>query len=187
MASCPTTSRVSWYRAQGLITVIHAGSIHCRRIGIGVQRTDPLPASADSIPTVQHHEDHVSMSPIAARKALEILECLADIIAIELLVGAQALDLRHQVDQYDAPADLSGSAISSAKMCLSGKMMKYFTQRFDRFQHWYGKGSHCPTKGYPNQSQVTQFSRIHYILTSSNEYGRNSGCVSIPTSITLRL
>ena len=61
------------------------------------------PASADSIPTVQHHEDHVSMSPIAARKALEILECLADIIAIELLVGAQALDLRHQVDQYDAP------------------------------------------------------------------------------------
>ena len=64
------------------------------------------PASADSIPTVQHHEDHVSMSPIAARKALEILECLADIIAIELLVGAQALDLRHQVDQYDAPSDL---------------------------------------------------------------------------------
>ena len=64
------------------------------------------PASADSIPTVQHHEDHVSMSPIAARKALELLECLADIIAIELLVGAQALDLRHQVDQYDAPTDL---------------------------------------------------------------------------------
>ena len=64
------------------------------------------PASADSIPTVQHHEDHVSMSPIAARKALEILECLADIIAIELLVGAQALDLRHKVDQYPAPMDL---------------------------------------------------------------------------------
>ena len=65
------------------------------------------PASADSIPTVQHHEDHVSMSPIAARKALKILECLADIIAIELLVGAQALDLRHKVDQYKAPSDLA--------------------------------------------------------------------------------
>lgn len=64
------------------------------------------PASADSIPTVQHHEDHVSMSPIAARKALKILECLADIVAIELLVGAQALDLRRQVDQLSAPLDL---------------------------------------------------------------------------------
>lgn len=64
------------------------------------------PASADSIPTVQHHEDHVSMSPIAARKALQILECLADIIAIELLVGAQALDLRHKEDQCNAPVAL---------------------------------------------------------------------------------
>ncbi len=64
------------------------------------------PASTDSIPTVQHHEDHVSMSPIAARKTLQILECLADIIAIELLVGAQALDLRHKEDGLPAPAML---------------------------------------------------------------------------------
>ncbi len=65
------------------------------------------PASADSIPTVQHHEDHVSMSPIAARKALDILECLADIVAIELLVGAQALDLRQQEDGLSAPTPLA--------------------------------------------------------------------------------
>ena len=64
------------------------------------------PASADSIPTVQHHEDHVSMSPIAARKTLQITECLADIIAIELLVGAQALDLRTKEDNHTAPIRL---------------------------------------------------------------------------------
>lgn len=51
------------------------------------------PASVDTIPTVQHHEDHVSMGPIAARGALAITEALADVLAIELLCGAQGLDL----------------------------------------------------------------------------------------------
>ncbi|MBW1876984.1 MAG: aromatic amino acid lyase [Deltaproteobacteria bacterium] len=51
-----------------------------------------FPASVDTIPTIQHHEDHVSMGPIAARGALEILEALADVLAIELLCGAQGLD-----------------------------------------------------------------------------------------------
>ncbi len=52
------------------------------------------PASVDTIPTVQHHEDHVSMGPIAARGALTIVECVADIVGIEALLAAQALDLR---------------------------------------------------------------------------------------------
>ncbi|MBM4392477.1 MAG: aromatic amino acid lyase [Deltaproteobacteria bacterium] len=52
------------------------------------------PASVDSIPTVQHHEDHVSMGPIAARLALRVVENVADIVAIELLLAAQALDWR---------------------------------------------------------------------------------------------
>lgn len=53
-----------------------------------------FPASVDSIPTVQHHEDHVSMGPISARMALQLVECVADIVAIEALLAAQALDLR---------------------------------------------------------------------------------------------
>lgn len=61
------------------------------------------PASADSIPTVQHHEDHVSMAPIAARHALQSIECVYDIVAIELLVGAQALDLRQRDDGLAPP------------------------------------------------------------------------------------
>lgn len=51
------------------------------------------PASVDSIPTIQHHEDHNSMAPIAARLALRSIECVADIVGIEVLLGAQALDL----------------------------------------------------------------------------------------------
>lgn len=52
------------------------------------------PASVDTIPTVQHHEDHVSMGTIAARTANRAIECLADIVGIELLLSAQGLDLR---------------------------------------------------------------------------------------------
>ena len=52
------------------------------------------PGSVDSIPTVQHHEDHVSMGPVAGSTALKLVELAADVIAIELLCGAQGLDFR---------------------------------------------------------------------------------------------
>jgi histidine ammonia-lyase len=52
------------------------------------------PASADSIPTSANQEDHVSMGPIAGRHARDVLANVERIIAIELLAGAQALDLR---------------------------------------------------------------------------------------------
>jgi histidine ammonia-lyase len=52
------------------------------------------PASVDSVPVVQHHEDHVSMASVAARSALRVVDLVADVAAIELLCGAQGLDLR---------------------------------------------------------------------------------------------
>jgi histidine ammonia-lyase len=52
------------------------------------------PASVDSVPTSANQEDHVSMGPIAARHARTVLEHVEQIIAIELLVGAEALDQR---------------------------------------------------------------------------------------------
>lgn len=55
------------------------------------------PASIDSIPTCENQEDHVSMAPIAARKARLILENVKKIIAIEYLFAAQALDLRYRM------------------------------------------------------------------------------------------
>ena len=51
------------------------------------------PASVDSIPTSADKEDHVSMGPIAARKAREINQNLANILAIELLSACQGMDL----------------------------------------------------------------------------------------------
>jgi histidine ammonia-lyase len=50
------------------------------------------PGSVDSIPTVQHREDHVSMGPVAIHGALAILEAVADVLAIEILCGAQGLE-----------------------------------------------------------------------------------------------
>jgi histidine ammonia-lyase len=51
------------------------------------------PASVDSIPTSADKEDHVSMGPIAARKAIKICEHVVAILAIELLAAAQGLEL----------------------------------------------------------------------------------------------
>jgi histidine ammonia-lyase len=50
------------------------------------------PASVDSIPTSADKEDHVSMSPIAARKFARIVENLEAVLAIELLTAFQAME-----------------------------------------------------------------------------------------------
>ena len=51
------------------------------------------PASVDSIPSSANQEDHVSMGTIAARKAKEIYENVTNVLAIELMCAAQAIDL----------------------------------------------------------------------------------------------
>jgi len=50
------------------------------------------PASVDSIPTGAAKEDHVSMSPIAARKFETVVENVTRVLAIEILAACQALD-----------------------------------------------------------------------------------------------
>lgn len=52
------------------------------------------PASVDSIPTSANQEDHVSMGTIAARQAAEIVSNAQDVLAIELMCAAQAIDLK---------------------------------------------------------------------------------------------
>jgi histidine ammonia-lyase len=51
-----------------------------------------FPASVDSIPTSAGQEDHVSMAPIAARKAGQIARNAAGVIAVELIAAAQGID-----------------------------------------------------------------------------------------------
>ena len=52
-----------------------------------------FPASVDSIPTSAGQEDHVSMAPIAARKAATIARNAAGVVAVELIAAAQGIDL----------------------------------------------------------------------------------------------
>ena len=58
------------------------------------------PASVDSIPTSAGQEDHVSMAPIAARKAAQVARNAAGVIAVELMAGAEGID-------YHAPLNTS--------------------------------------------------------------------------------
>ena len=60
---------------------------------VSENKTLAHPACVDSIPTSANKEDHVSMGTIAARQTAQILENAAHVIAIELLCGAQAMDL----------------------------------------------------------------------------------------------
>ena len=53
-----------------------------------------FPSSADSIPTSLGQEDHVSMGSISGRKALQVIDNVEKILAIELLTAAQAFEYR---------------------------------------------------------------------------------------------
>jgi histidine ammonia-lyase len=73
------------------------------------------PASADSVPTSANQEDHVSMGSISARHARAVLVGVERILAIELLVAAQALDLRlaTMADEGD-PVPSPGAGVAEA-------------------------------------------------------------------------
>lgn len=53
-----------------------------------------MPASADTIPTSQGQEDHVSMGANAATKLVQVIDNTERILAIELFNAAQALEFR---------------------------------------------------------------------------------------------
>ena len=73
------------------------------------------PASADSIPTSANQEDHVSMGATSARHARRVLEGVERILAIELLVATQALDLRLGADGRTTAAWPRHPASASAR------------------------------------------------------------------------
>ena len=52
------------------------------------------PASVDSIPSSAGQEDHVSMGTIAARKAGDIAKNVRRVLAMELMVACQGIDMR---------------------------------------------------------------------------------------------
>ncbi|NOX63257.1 MAG: histidine ammonia-lyase [Chloroflexi bacterium] len=68
------------------------------------------PASADTIPTSANVEDHVSNGPIAGRQARRVLRNLEQILGIELMAAAQAIDFRRRALGADARLGRGGAA-----------------------------------------------------------------------------
>ena len=82
-----------------------------------------FPASVDSIPTSAGQEDHVSMAPIAARKAVTIAKNAAGVIAIELIAAAQGVD-------YHAPLK------TSAKLQPVHAMIRALSPHLESDRYW---------------------------------------------------
>ena len=79
------------------------------------------PASVDSIPTSANQEDHVSMGSIAARHTRAVVAGVERIVAIELIVAAQALDLRLAAMVEDGPPQ-PGAGVAEAHRRIRGRV-----------------------------------------------------------------
>ena len=90
---------------------------------VSENKTLAFPASVDSIPTSAGQEDHVSMAPIAARKAGQIARNAAGVIAVELLAAAQGVD-------YHGPLK------TSPKLQLIHDVIRELTPRFTSDRYW---------------------------------------------------
>jgi histidine ammonia-lyase len=74
------------------------------------------PASVDSLPTSGMQEDHVSMAWGAVRKLRKVVDNLRRILAIELVIGARAVDLRAPLQ----PAAATGAVIGALRHAVEG-------------------------------------------------------------------
>ena len=68
------------------------------------------PTSVDSIPTDANKEDHVSMGMASALKAREAVNLLESVLALELLVAAQAIEF-HRPLRSSAPVEAAHAVI----------------------------------------------------------------------------
>ena len=75
-----------------------------------------VPASVDSIPSSAMQEDHVSMGWSAARKLRRAVDALTQVLAIEVLTAARALDLRLPL----TPAPATAAARDALRQRVAG-------------------------------------------------------------------
>ena len=90
---------------------------------VSENKTLAFPASVDSIPTSAGQEDHVSMAPIAARKAVTVARNAAGVIAIELIAAAQGID-------YHMPLK------TSAKLQATHARVRAISPHLDGDRYW---------------------------------------------------
>ena len=79
------------------------------------------PAAADTIPTSAGREDHVSMSMGAALKAARVVELARQVISIELLAAAQALDLLAPLATSPALAQIHAALRAHVPMLITDR------------------------------------------------------------------
>ncbi|WP_295572469.1 histidine ammonia-lyase [uncultured Microbacterium sp.] len=75
-----------------------------------------VPASVDSIPSSAMQEDHVSMGWAAARKLRRAVDGLARVLAIEIVTGCRALDLRAPLQ----PGAVTGAVRALVRTVVDG-------------------------------------------------------------------
>ena len=90
---------------------------------VSENKTLAFPASVDSIPTSAGQEDHVSMAPIAARKAASIARNVAGVIAVELMAAAEGID-------YHAPLK------TSARLQGIHAKIRQYSAHFTADRYW---------------------------------------------------
>jgi histidine ammonia-lyase len=93
---------------------------------VAENRSLSFPSSVDSIPTSAGQEDHVSMAPISARKAVAIARNTAGVLAVELITAAQGVD-------YHAPL-----ATSPALQSLHAKI-RAISPHLEADRYWAGE------------------------------------------------
>jgi histidine ammonia-lyase len=92
---------IAQYTAAGIVS-------ECKRLA--------APASVDSIPSSAMQEDHVSMGWSAARSLRRSVDGLARVLAIEVLTGARALDLRAPL----TPGPATGAVVAALREHVDG-------------------------------------------------------------------
>ncbi|MCX2749553.1 histidine ammonia-lyase [Arthrobacter sp. MI7-26] len=90
------------------------------------------PDSVDSIPTCANQEDHVSMANNAGRHARQIVTNIESVVAVELLMAAQALELRMGMSATagakPAAASLAALALLRSTAAADGRAIDHIRQ-----------------------------------------------------------
>jgi histidine ammonia-lyase len=90
------------------------------------------PDSVDSIPTCANQEDHVSMANNAGRHARTIVSNIENVIGIELLMAAQALELRLTASGKDrsplSPASRAVLDLVRSHRSADGRLINHITE-----------------------------------------------------------
>jgi histidine ammonia-lyase len=109
------------------------------------------PACVDSIPTSANKEDHVSMGNLSARKSRDTVKNTEEVISIELLCGAQAMDLftnqkpgegtlaayqviREAVTHMEKDRILSNDIATVKQLIKSGKILKAVEEKVGKLR-----------------------------------------------------